>query len=281
MLQYVKSQVGGSTLTLPVADLAGLQPMDGILLVDVKGLGPPSAVIHTEGGPNTYGESVSYTKVEKRNIVITAVILETMESGDTDFGRTTLYNHFPVSKPITLAVKKSSRVGELIIDGIVESCEVNMFSQNENMDISIVCPFPYFRGSGGSVNIPPGHPTMIAYEGDADTGLTISITFSGVTGDIEILKQGGLYTMGIDMSIVADIVGGPSANGHTLTIDTRVGSKSIRYNTGGVVYNVMGALVPGSSWLTLYKGFNQFNYTLSSGSPIDMFVSYPELVAGV
>ena len=122
MLEYVKTQIGGVTLTLPIADLAGETPLEGLLLVDVKGLGPPSAIVQTEGGPTTPGASVSYVKVEKRNIILTVVVLETAWWGDTDYGRETIYKRFPVGKEVRLAVKKSSRAEELIIHGIVESC---------------------------------------------------------------------------------------------------------------------------------------------------------------
>ena len=161
---------------------------------------------------------------------------------------------------------------------------MNLFSQNENVDISIICPIPFFTNDVlTNHDIPSDRPAMIAYGGDADTGFVITTRFYGATGDITIDKNAGEQIMTIDMSIVEAIVGVPSANHDQLIIDTRIGSKSITYtNNIGQSWNVMSAFAPGSSWFFLYAGFNQFHYSLSPGSAsVDMHFSYPELIMGL
>lgn len=106
----------------------------------------------------------------------------------------------------------------------------------------------------------------IAYDGDIEIGMTISIHCIGiVSGDINIYNLDTREKMTISVDKIAEYTGSGLVYGDDIVIDTRRGNKSIKLIRTGVTTNILNCLEKNASWFTLRKGNNQFAYTADVG----------------
>lgn len=137
MIQAIKvTNYQGESLTIKLTDS---EPTSGLLIKEITGLGSPKATIATVA-TMADGEQFSYAKTEKRTIGITFLFTF---APDVETARYNTYRYFPLKKKLRLDVITDKRV--YWIEGYVESNEPNIFAQNEETTISIVCDDPYFK----------------------------------------------------------------------------------------------------------------------------------------
>ena len=104
----------------------------------ITGLTPPSAVINTSVSGSYDGSFYNSSRLEQRNIVITLGL-----KGKIEENRQRLYSIFPLKKECEIYFKNRNR--DVKIKGYVESIEGDIFVQKEEIQISIICPNPYFE----------------------------------------------------------------------------------------------------------------------------------------
>lgn len=104
----------------------------------INGLNPPKATVNSSVNTTTDGSSVNSVRLTNRNIVIYVAI-----NGDIEVNRIELYKYFPVKKNITLYFKNGKR--NVYIEGVVELIECDLFTNRQVMQISVICPKPYFK----------------------------------------------------------------------------------------------------------------------------------------
>lgn len=289
----------GDTLVMPLA-----RPHEsGFIITDISGLGPAKANINMSDYATIDGASYNSSRVEPRNIVITIRLLESPTIEDA---RHRAYYYFPVKKPIRLRVTTDKRVADIV--GYVESNEPNIFSSEEEVVISILCPDPnfysvkeyqtLFSGSEPAFEFPFSNegltpiiemgliitnPTRtIYYDGDDDVGATIRIVFSGRAGNISIYNLDSNQILNVDTSIIESILGSQIINRDELVINTRKGSKFVSLIRQGVAYNVLNAVPKTSDWIQLRIGTNTVTYLAESGEEnISMSLNYYVAYQGV
>ena len=116
--------------------LTGNEPVYQIL--SITGLNPPNAQINTTTIVGLDGAVFNSSKLETRNLVLTIKI-----NGDVETNRLLLYSYFKTKDKCTFYYSNNSR--DVSIEGYVESVECDLFSNNELAQISIICPYPYFK----------------------------------------------------------------------------------------------------------------------------------------
>ena len=119
--------------------------LNDILVTKVEGLGPPKATINTLKVATFDGSIFNSSKLEQRNIVIA---LRPLPGPDVESKRLLLYRMFPVKGYVTIIVETDHRTGG--IEGYVESNEPDIFSSEESIQVSILCPDPYFKAYEGN-----------------------------------------------------------------------------------------------------------------------------------
>ena len=119
-----------------VKSITGLTPPSAVINTSVSG--SPSAVINTSVSGSYDGSFYNSSRLEKRNIVITLGL-----KGKVEENRQRLYSIFPMKKECEIYFKNRNR--DLKIKGYVESIEGDIFVQKEEIQISIICPNPYFE----------------------------------------------------------------------------------------------------------------------------------------
>ena len=140
-------------------------------VVSVSGLTLPMVNINTAAAGTQDGEVYSSSHMNRRNIVITLVL-----EGDIERSRQMLYTIFPLHSPVTVYYQTFNR--DLYIDGYLESIDGSLFAQREAMQISIICPDPYFRNRYLAAARAENGAYSIRNDGDVPVGFVAEITVS-------------------------------------------------------------------------------------------------------
>lgn len=260
----------------------------GFAITNITGLGPGKATINSTEISTTDGALFNSARLSARNIVLSIRYMwkETIEDA-----RQLSYRYFPIKSKVTLLFKTDNREAE--IDGYVESNEPDIFSSEEGAEISIICPNPFFysRESATTVfsGVEPGFEfpfsnedlylpllemgkienatdKVVIYDGDAETGVRITIHAVGAAENITIYNIGTREMMRLDTDRLQTFTGSGIVAGDDIIICTIPGEKSITLLREGVTTNILNCLDRNSDWFKLAKGDNVFAYTAETGS---------------
>lgn len=244
--------------------------------VIVTGLSPSPAAINTAVNGSNDGSIFNSSRVNQRNIVIIVRIIENL---NVEAARIRLYSCFKSKKPIRLYITTELR--NVYIDGYVENMDCDIFTNAEQMQISIICPFPFFRDVKESVSemsiVTPlfSFPFSIPAEG---VELSTVSDFAAATvyngGDIESGMKIELYAHGdvINPSIIdAETLERFDLNfemmsGDKIIINTVKNERSVNLIRYGVTLNIINAIGKYPDWLQLDVGENSFTYVAESGA---------------
>lgn len=273
-----------------VLTLTGKEPK--YQLINIEGLNPPAAQINTSTIVGMDGAVFNSSKLQTRNLVLTVKI-----NGDVEVNRLRLYSYFRTKEWCKFYYTNDSL--EVTIDGYVDSVECNLFTNSETAQISIICPYPYFRSIAEitqdfsnvqkkfvfpfSINI--GEPVVISVIGDAgtakiynssesETGFVMYINFLDTASSIEIINTFTGDDFKLTYSFLAD---------DTVIVDTNKGRKSVSLIRAGAVTNLFAALQTGSTFLQLLPGMNTFNYRVSGCilNNVKILLKYYNIFRGV
>jgi hypothetical protein len=175
----------------------------------------------------------------------------------------------------------------------VESNDPDIFSDNEIAQISVICPDPYFRDVNGTTtqffgtfnrfefpfekkldddtsfimgNINLKQYSTIYYQGDADTGIIISIYAFGPVENITIYNIDTREKMRINHDKLSSLVKGGIMSGDSITICTEKGKKSITLLRNGVITNILNCLDKDADWIAVTQGDNIMSFTADVGT---------------
>lgn len=237
-------------------------------ITSVEGLSPPTANINTAINANFDGSTFRSSRLNERNIVISLVI-----EGNVEANRINLYQYIKVKKKCTIYYQNGSR--DVSIDGYVESFEIGIFEEKEMVQISIICPRPYFLQVAQTIldmsvvnsgfefpfSIPqegiefstlkPSQENVVQNLGDVETGAIITFHATGVASNPVIYNviTGESFRVNIDMEA-----------GDLLVIDTIAGEKNVTLIVNGVTSNIINSVERGSTWLQFESGANTMLY---------------------
>lgn len=268
--------------------LTQADPDHGFLIEKIDGLGPPKADINTTVLATIDGTTFNTAHLNERNIVLG--LLFTYASIIED-ARLRTYQYFPIKREVELRIDTDHRAGK--IKGLVESNEPDIFSKQENTQISIICPDPYFYsaiGSGESSTVMNNGMFEFAFEnesitepmlemsvigqtleqivpyvGDGETGMEIHIYIKDEITNLILYNTRTREQFGIDTTRITAITGSALSAGDEIVISTVRGNKYLHLIRNGEEINIINAKMRGSTWLQLEKGPNPFLYSVESG----------------
>lgn len=282
--------------TLKVDNGAGITELthnlNNYAVISVQGLTPSATTINTATAGTIDGSFFNSARVESRNIVITIVI-----NGDIEGNRQRLYKLFPRKKEITLYYKNKNR--DVKINGYVETLEGDLFVKREQMQISIICPRPYFESVEttthyiGDVHdlfewpfdISESDPVEISREttsfiytydntGDVETGAIFEFDIAGSVTGLTLTNFTTMEYIGFNYSFSA---------GDKITVNTIQGQLSAKLIHNNTEINLLNYLISGSKWVKLATGENEIIYQVSTGNEADITCIFtaPVLYGGV
>ena len=187
---------------------------------------------------------------------------------------------------------------------IVESVEPNIFSERQEIGVSLIAIDPYWRSNSPSITGLVGFNDVtplfqfpfssgynpkelifgdlsnasgkdINYLGDAETGVVITFSFNGNVSNLTVINQ--TYDEAMIINKVKDFY-----RGEQLVLDTRPAKKSVKHIAGGKESFITGVLDIKSQWIKLHPGINTIGLQFV-GNPNDMDISieYETLYRGV
>lgn len=256
-------------------------------IISITGLNPPNAQINTSSIAGFDGAKFNSSKLETRQIVID---LKLNGWGDkVEENRQILYKYFPTKEWCKFYFKSAYR--NVYIEGWVEVFEDDLFNQAQIVQVSILCPQPYFKaldmiiddiskivgtfefpfafGANGAkvsdVNTDEAIPfsevvldkiTNVYNNSESETGVIIEIDILEPVNTIEIRNTETGETFILDYEFLKD---------DKIIIDTNKGHKSITLVRNHVKYNIFTAMRKGSKFFQLLIGDNFFTYIVDSG----------------
>jgi len=126
-------KVEHNTLTLNITNQE-----DKWILDKVKGTSPVPTTFNETTMIGVDGVTLNGSKRSKRNLVFTLFI-----EGDCEANRDELYEFFTPNNSVRLYCDTPYK--QVYIDGVVETCECEVYEQVEVMQISVLCPDPHFK----------------------------------------------------------------------------------------------------------------------------------------
>lgn len=243
-------------------------------ITKITGLGSPDAAINTVNVGSFDGERFNSSKLEMRNIVMTIAIL-----GDIETNRIALYKVFKAKDWIRFKYKNGSR--DVFIDGYIESAPIDLFSEQQEIQVSILCPDPYFKNAEEIIEdmkliisnfyfpfaIGDEGQTLSQYdellekviinEGDVEKGMVIELQATGEVKNPKIFNRDTTEFFGLNITM---------QEGDLITVSTIKGSKTVSLLRNGVVSNIFNNIMKDITWLQLEPGDNVFTYEASEGA---------------
>lgn len=247
----------------PILPLGGDMPFDDpVFIRNVDGLGPVKADILTTPFASGRGELYQGSNTPKRNIVFSLGFNPDWEGLQTVASlRQILYRYFMPEHWCKLRFF-SQEIPDVDIEGYVESCEPNMFSDDPEMQVSIICPKPDFVEVEATI-----------YNGIVDNG-TLEFTFD-YAGTIDTG-----YELRVDQTLDVPTYTGPFTIVHTAFLEDQMfkvdpatvdGTRYFKlstvrnakrvnevYKADGTVDNLLPVMTGDSVWPTLKPGGNVF-----------------------
>lgn len=247
---------------------------ENYLITDIQGLTRPQAAINTSTGGALDGTFFNSSRVEQRNLVITVEL-----HGDIEANRQQLYSICSINKPCTIFFKNKNRDVQII--GYVETLEGDLFTSDEKMQISIICPRPYFEDLNAiytelseivrlfefpfciEESDPIPFSEIVDYplctvknSGDVECGCKMTVEVTGSVTGLTIHNSTTQKFFGLNYSFTA---------GDTITIDTISGEMGVSLLRSGVITNLLNYVTAGSTWIKLALGDNDFTFTTTTG----------------
>lgn len=189
-----KVEVLSAQLSAPELPLGGpLAHFDPIHIRDITGLGPVKAEIATTPFATSDGVLYQGSTVGARNIVFQLGFNPDWQENTIMSLRQKVYAYFAPKAWVRLRFY-SSQLPAVDIEGYVESCEPSIYTEDPQMDISIICPRPDFIETDATIIsglVDDGTlETVIDYIGTTPTGFEVRVRRSvdnpSYTGTLEI-----------------------------------------------------------------------------------------------
>lgn len=168
-----------SLLSLPIGVPS---PSNPFFVREVEGLDPVRASVTTTSYSIMDGAKFQHAGVDIRNIVMTIAIKPSTESGsDPSSHRDAIYRDLPPKSAVILVFTNTDYntggSSTVRIKGYIESVESPIFSSETEIQVSIICPDPYFSNNA-PIKIPgtTGVPLDLSPLGSAPVGFLMDIT---------------------------------------------------------------------------------------------------------
>ena len=220
-------------------------------VASVSGLTPPEGAVYTSELATKDGSFYSASRSQNREIVLDIYPQEKIETA-----RLALYTVFKLAKWVQLELQTGSR--HVTIEGWVQSMQGDLYENPQHLQISVLCPDPYFEDYTTTTTAltTAGTAVTVSNAGDEEAGAVFTLTASGSVSDPTIYNNTTGQSFGLDLDLVS---------GDVVTIDTRRGSLRATLNHSGTITNVINAMTNGSEWVKLQPGSNEVRYNASSG----------------
>lgn len=250
-------------------------------IIGIEGLTPPPTIVNTSTGGTLDGTFHNSSRLEQRNIVITIHL-----RGDIEGNRQHLYKVFNLKKPCKMYFRNENR--NVKIKAYVETLEGDLFENGETIQISLICPRPYFEDAATiytelsktiklfefpfSLEQPEEMASITDYPqcvvdntGDVESGFVAYIQLDAAVTDLNIFNTTKQEKMSFGYEFAAN---------DEIIISTVSGDMFAKLIRNGAEINLLNYIKSGSTWLKLDIGENLFTFSVTSGSVDDVWITF-------
>lgn len=237
-------------------------------VVGIDGLTRPPTNINTAVAGGIDGSFFNSSRVERRNLVISIIL-----RGDIEANRQALYSIFPLKTKCTIYFENRNR--NVKIEGFVETLEADLFTIQERVQVSIICPRPFWEDMNTIIDeisttvklfefpfsITEPIPFAEIYDiphvflnniGDVETGFVI---VTELEKNIDTLTISSLTT-GDSFTVTYSMLAGD-----TFILSTIQGGLNVRIERSGVNIPLLNYIGADSKWIKLKAGLNDLTYS--------------------
>lgn len=257
-------------------------------LAMLTGTGSPAATINRTKVGVADGTRYNSATVGERNLLLTIYILR-----DVARARMNLYRFFATKSRVKIYYQAENL--DVYAEGYVETAEINPWEQDQNMQVSIICPMPFWRDVAETYTDASSVDALFEFPFSIESeGMELSAIDQTAS---TIIENTGTVAAGVTFELVATV---PSKNpriynlstggfiglemelqtGDRLLINTTNGSKSAVHIRDGVRSNCINTVMVGSTWLQMAIGPNEYSYTVDEGE-CTLGIYHTNMYAGV
>lgn len=282
MLTQLKAYSSWRSAPVLPLDATGSPETDLIQIRNIVGLDPVKASVNTTPFGSIDGASYVGSNVPSRNIVLTLHPNPDWDNWTIETLRRLLYSYFMPKLPTRLVFYSDDMV-PVEISGIVEDAAINQFSKDPELNVSVVCPDPYFTAleptviTGAAIR-EGGDPVLVENMGNLETGFKVKVTAVTAPNPTEIAIQIG--DPAISYFIVETGVSDTKFF-EMSSVPMNKYAQNVEIGTG-LITNLLSAITirEGSAWPFLEKGENEFSVITDQGAQ-DWELTYFERFGGL
>lgn len=258
-LKAYSSWPSAPTLTL---DTGGRVETDLVQITNIEGLDPVKASVNTSPYGSVDGTSYMGSSVLSRNIVLTVKPNPNWDTWTYESLRRLLYSYF-MPKSLTRLVFYSDDMDPVQIYGVVEDVSGSRFSKEPELQVSIICPDPYFTALNPTVIT--GNNGVVAtfdYNGNVESGMVVKVSHvSGAPTTIGIQLGDPKLTY---FGVIADV--NSTKYFELSSIPMRKYVQNVNIGSG-IIENLLSKIniQEGTLWPTLQPGENEFQVITDNG----------------
>ena len=244
-----------------------------VVITGIEGLAPPAATITTSVVSMHDGAKFNNSRVEPRNIVIHLRL-----TNDVEKTRILLYKYFRIKQWCKIYYANDHR--RVYCEGYVESFENDRFALSNEVQISIICPVPWFKEIDEIVfnmseltsafefpfaidaigvefsSLSENVLTPVINSGDVETGLILELSSTNEVVNPRIYNADTHEMIGLNFTMLA---------GDLIRISTVKGEKYVRLLRDGVETNIINYLMKSPTWFQVPVGETPFTYDCTVG----------------
>lgn len=281
--------------------------IEGVAVKSVDGLSATKASINTTELALTDVAIFNGARAGMRNLKLK---LAPLSYPDIETTRQRIYSWFQIKQPMSVYINTDKR--RVRTEGYVESVEADIFSKDEEINVSILCPDAYWHDADTMVNqnlewkrdigtfefdfMDEPSPSLefatdrgvlsavIDYKGEVETGFTMIFRFRpGAKLPITVTETFSRDTFKLTGAFLDKTYYkvDPIVGGDVITVNSRVGSKYIIRTRGDRKDKFLAALDRNSDWLKLRPGVNEFQIAMNDPTLTDVYFSTDVLYQGV
>lgn len=273
MLVKVEAQnPQGDVLSLELEDIS-----DGFVVANVDGLDPVKAEIVSSSFAQLPGSDYQSSSRGERNVVIKLALEPDYVDTSVQDLRDRLYNFFMPQEEVLLRFYRFDGLA-VYSSGRVETCDVEMFTQEPSADISIILFDPdLIRTTGDSLSgntVSTSTETTVTYPGTASVGYVFTLNVDRTLTEFTIyhrLPDGSLNSMDVQASMVA---------GDVVKISTVDRNKYATLTRSGMTTSLLYGVTVQSTWTQFKKGTNKLR-VYATGAAIPYTVEWTPRYGGL
>lgn len=260
-------------------------------VISVSGLNPPSASLFTSKSPNRKGLKHNGSTLNERVVVIQIKLL-----GNVEESRNALYMW---AEPEQYAkIYYQNGVKSVYCEGYVEACDVDMFSDNEVMNVEILCGDPYFKDMQEIIVEISNNIKQFTFAFAIDSaGIPFStLKENNITSVVNAGAETGAQfiircTEPITSLVIFDAddttrqfkINRSFDTSWQIVIDTEGSPKTCKaIGPDGMIVNILRYVSGSPTWFNIKKGNNRFGYLANNGAAaVEMTIRFTNKYMGV